>query len=129
MADPLAPLLEGYAEDRLRLPVCEDCGRAHLYPRARCPHCGGARLAWREASGRGTLESWTVVRRAPSPDFAAEVPYTIALVKLAEGPQLMARVVDAEETALRLGLPLALRFATLPGSERRPVFTPAGDAP
>jgi uncharacterized OB-fold protein len=128
MANPLAPLLEGYAEDRLRLPSCEDCGRAHLYPRARCPHCGGARLAWQEASGRGTLASWTVVHRAPSPDFAAEVPYTIALVTLAEGPQMMARVVDAEEAVLRLGLPLSLRFATLPGGERRPVFTPTGDA-
>lgn len=129
MADPLAPLLEGYAEDRLRLPVCEDCGRAHFYPRARCPHCGGARLVWREATGRGTLASWTVVHRAPSPDFAAEVPYTVALVKLAEGPQLMARVVEAKEAELCLGLPLTLRFAMLPGGERRPVFTPMDSPP
>jgi uncharacterized OB-fold protein len=129
MADPLAPLLEGYAEDRLRLPVCEDCGCAHLYPRARCPHCGSARLSWREASGRATLASWSVVHRAPSPDLAGEVPYTVALVKLVEGPQMMARVVDAEEAQLRLGLPLALRFASLPGGERRPVFAPEERTP
>jgi uncharacterized OB-fold protein len=126
MPDPLAPLLEGYAEDRLRLPFCEACGKAHLYPRARCPHCGGAHLAWREASGRGSLASWSVVHRGPSPDFAPEVPYTVALVRLEEGPQLMARVVDAPEEALRLGLPLRLRFATMPGGERRPVFAPYG---
>src|SRR5687768_16425836 len=118
MADPLAPLLEGYAEDRLRLPVCEDCGCAHLYPRASCPHCGSAQLSWREASGRATLASWSVVHRAPSPDLAGEVPYTVALVKLVEGPQMMARVVDAEEAQLRLDLPLSLRFATLSGGER-----------
>jgi uncharacterized OB-fold protein len=129
MADPIAPLLEGYAEDRLRLPFCEDCGQAHLYPRHRCPHCGSTKLAWREASGRGTLASWSVVHRAPSPDFAADVPYTVALVKLAEGPQLMARVVEAKDSELRLGLPLALRFATMPGGERRPVFAPEETAP
>lgn len=129
MADPIAPLLDGYAEDRLRLPVCEDCSHAHLYPRHRCPHCGSAKLRWQDASGHGTLASWSVVHRAPSPDLAPDVPYTVALVTLAEGPQLMARVVDARESQLRLGLPLALRFATLPGGERRPVFAPAEAAP
>lgn len=123
MADPTAPLLEAYAEDRLRLPVCETCGAAHLYPRSRCPLCGGA-LAWREASGRAELASWSVVHRAPSQEFAADVPYVIALVRLAEGLQMMARVVDAPPDALRVGLPLLLRFATLPGGARRPVFAP-----
>lgn len=124
MAGPIAPLLAGYAEDRLRLPFCDACGRAHLNPRHRCPHCGGTELQWRDASGRATLASWSTVHRAPSPDFASDVPYTIALVALAEGPQMMARVVEAEEDALRIGLPLTLRFATLPGGERRPVFAP-----
>ena len=129
MADPLAPLLQAYEEDKLRLPVCESCGKAHLYPRARCPHCDGASMTWREASGRGSLASWSTVHRAPSPDFASDVPYTVALVRLEEGPQLMARVVETPEAELRLGLKLALRFTTLPGGERRPVFAPEQHAP
>jgi uncharacterized OB-fold protein len=123
MADPITPLLEGYAGDRLRLPFCEACGAAHLYPRARCPRCGGA-LAWREASGRAELASWSVVHRAPSSDFAPDVPYVVALVRLAEGPQMMARLVDAPPGDIRMGMKLALRFATLPGGARRPVFAP-----
>ncbi len=129
MADPIAPLLDAYAEDRLRLPICEDCGTAHLYPRARCPHCGGTRLAWREASGAAELASYSVVHRAPSPDFAAEVPYVVALVRLAEGPQMMARLVDVPPDAMRIGMRLALRFAAMPGGERRPVFAPAETPP
>jgi uncharacterized OB-fold protein len=123
MADPLAPLLEGYEADRLRLPVCEACGAAHLYPRARCPRCGGA-CAWKEASGRAALASWSVVHRAPSPEFGADVPYVVALVRLAEGPQMMARLVDAPAEAIRMGMPLSLRFATMPNGARRPVFAP-----
>ncbi|HEV7265970.1 MAG TPA: Zn-ribbon domain-containing OB-fold protein [Falsiroseomonas sp.] len=124
MPDPMQRLLDGFAEDRLSLPFCESCGAAHLYPRARCPHCGGAAFAWRDASGAGTLASFSVVHRAPSPDFAAEVPYTVAVVRLAEGPQLMSRLVDAAPEATQVGQPVRLRFATMPGGQRLPVFTP-----
>jgi uncharacterized OB-fold protein len=129
MADPIAPLLEGFAEDRLRLPTCDSCGHAHLYPRARCPRCGSVVMTWREASGSARLASWSTVHRAPSPDFSAEVPYIVALVTLEEGPQLMARLAETEPAELRLGLPLALRFATLPGGERMPVFVPERGMP
>jgi uncharacterized OB-fold protein len=125
MSDPLAPLLEGYAEDRLRLPVCEACGAAHLYPRSRCPRCGGARMEWKEASGIGRLASFSVVHRAPAPEFAADVPYAVATVRLEEGPQIMARIVEVPHDRLRIGMPLRLRFATMPGGKRRPVFAAA----
>ncbi|HEY8611396.1 MAG TPA: Zn-ribbon domain-containing OB-fold protein [Roseomonas sp.] len=126
---PVAPLLDGYAQDRLTLPVCETCGTAHLYPRPRCPRCGGDRFDWRGASGRGEVTSFSVVHRAPSPEFADAVPYTVGLVRLAEGPQLMAWIVDTPPEAVRVGLPVALRFATLPGGERRPVFAPVEAEP
>jgi len=118
------PLLDGYEQDRMTLPVCEACGTAHLYPRPRCPRCGGSRFAWREASGRGEVTSFSVVHRAPSQEFAGSVPYTIGLIRLAEGPQLMAWVVDVPPEDVRVGLPVRLRFVTLPGGERRPVFAP-----
>jgi uncharacterized OB-fold protein len=53
----------------------------------------------------------------------------VALVRLEEGPQMMARVVDVPPHGLRVGMMLALRFATMPGGERRPVFAPAEAAP
>lgn len=122
-------LLDGFAQDRLLLPFCEACGSAHLYPRPRCPHCGADRFTWREASGRGTVTSFSVVHRAPSPEFAASVPYTVGLVRLAEGPQMMTWIVEIPPDAVRAGLPVVVRFDTLPGSERRPVFAPAEQAP
>lgn len=79
-------LLEGFAQDRLLLPVCQSCNRPHLYQRPRCPHCGGDRFGWQEAQGAGMVTSFTTVHRAPSPAFADHVPYTIVTVRLAEGP-------------------------------------------
>ena len=42
-------------------------------------------LEWREASGRGTVETYTIVTRAVSDAYAADVPYIIALITLEEG--------------------------------------------
>jgi hypothetical protein len=122
-ADPAAPFWAAAAEGRLDLPFCEDCGKPHMFPRDRCPHCGSARLARRAASGRGEVYSFSVVHRAPTPAFAAEAPYTIAIVKLAEGPHLMGRL-NAPPDAARIGMPVHIGFGDSPAAGRIAIFTP-----
>ena len=85
------------------LPRCEDCGRFHFYPRAVCPNCYGTRIAWTAASGRGEVYSYSVVHRAPGPAFAADIPYVVAIVKTAEGPHLMTRIVNAAPESVTIG--------------------------
>lgn len=68
---------------------CAACGRAQFYPRPFCARCGGA-PAWAQSTGCGTVYAVTRVDRAPSPDFAALVPYDILLVDLDEGFRMMA---------------------------------------
>lgn len=121
--DPAAPFWAAAAEGRLDIPVCEDCGRPHLFPRSFCPFCGSARLAWREASGRGEIYSFSVVHRAPSAAFAPEAPYTIAIVRLAEGPHLMGRLRAAPDAA-RVGLPVRIGFGDSPAGGRIAIFEP-----
>ena len=107
--------------DRFMLPRCESCGKFHFYPRPVCPHCGGAKLAWAEASGRGEVYSHSTVFRAPSAEFKADVPYVIAIVKTEEGPHLLSRVVGVDHAQVKIGMRLKLRA----GSEARPVFEAA----
>jgi uncharacterized OB-fold protein len=64
-----------------------------------CPWCGGAVAEWRATSGRGRVYSWVGVRRALTPAFAAEVPYTIATVELEEGARAFGRLEGPEPTA------------------------------
>src|SRR6188472_1515456 len=87
-----APYWKAVQEGRLDLPRCIDCSRFHFYPRATCPHCGSAKLEWQTVAGKGTVYSYTVVHRPPSPAFAAEVPYVVAVIELEEGPHLMSSV-------------------------------------
>jgi uncharacterized OB-fold protein len=104
------PFWDAARAHRLELQRCADCSRFLFYPRPLCPHCGGTRLEWRRASGRGTLYSYTVARRAPVPMFESDVPYVIAIVELEEGPHLTSNVVGIAPEALRVGMPLEAVF-------------------
>ncbi|MEJ5988437.1 OB-fold domain-containing protein [Ramlibacter sp. PS3R-8] len=84
------------AEGRLLLPVCVRCARAHWYPRAFCPLCGGPDIEWQAATGAGTVYSVSVVRRT-------ETPYALVLVTLDEGPTVLSNMVECDLDAVRIG--------------------------
>lgn len=114
------PFWEGIAEGVLRLQRCADCGRYVFYPRAVCPHCGSSALEWEEATGAGSVHSFTVVHRAPA-EYRDEVPYVVALVDLDEGVRMMTRLVDVEPAGVMVGLPVEV---AIQGDPRLPYFRP-----
>jgi uncharacterized OB-fold protein len=120
--------LEGCRHGELLIQRCETCGRPQFYPRAYCGGCHGQSLRWEAASGAGTVYSFTVVRRAPSAEFADRVPYVLAVVELAEGPRLMSTVVDADPADVEIGMPVTLAFEDRGGEAPLPVFRREGAA-
>ena len=109
---------------RLVMPRCDDCGRYHFYPRTLCPHCSSPDLKWTPVSGAGTVYSFTVIHRAPSPAFATAVPYVLAAIKLAEGPHLMSNVVGIAPDAVRIGMPVKVVFQKFSEEITLPMFEP-----
>jgi uncharacterized protein len=105
------------ADGRLLVKVCRSCGEAHWYPRALCPFCFSAETEWREASGRGTIYSWSVMRRAP-------VPYAIAYVTLEEGVTMLTNIVECDLDAIRIGQPVEVVFVPSDGGPNVPMFRP-----
>lgn len=120
-----APYWEHARRGMFALPRCEACGKFHFYPRATCPHCGGARIAWVPASGAGEVYSFSVVHRAPGPAFKADVPYVVAIVKTDEGPHLLSRVVGVSPDAVKIGMRLKVSIQEVSGDVSLPVFSPA----
>lgn len=121
------PYWEAAAEERLVLQRCAGCG-AHRFPPSRiCPKCHDDDGAWVEVSGRGRIASFTVMRRAPTPAFAARVPYVLALIDLEEGPRMMANIVgeDALEAAIGDGVEVCFE-ARGPDGFKLPQFRRAG---
>ncbi len=105
----------------LSIPRCDTCGALVWYPQESCPHDGGP-LTWTAVSGRGTLFTWAIVRRAFLPAFEDRVPFVTALVALDEDPavRLCTYIVDSEPDELVADAPVAvtfrpLEFATVPG--------------
>ena len=105
-------------QNRFLIPVCTACGKAHWYPRAICPFCAGDKIAWREASGRGTIYTYSVMRRVKE-------PYAIAHVTLAEGPTLLTNIVDCDFDTLYIGQPVAVVFKDTENGPPVPMFKPA----
>jgi uncharacterized OB-fold protein len=114
----LAPYHAALAEGRLLFKRCSDCGKPHYYPRPYCPFCLSERTEWEQASGAGTVYSWSVERRA-------KPPYVIAFVTLAEGPTLLTNLVGADPDSIAIGQAVHLTFEERDGAPV-PVFLPAG---
>ena len=96
-------------QGRLTVPRCQECGHVFLYPRMCCPACGSRSVGLVPASGRGVVDSFVVNHRGPKP-FAEDAPYVLALVRLEEGPRLMAHVLVEDPAAARVDLPVEVVF-------------------
>ncbi len=83
----------------LRAQRCAACAALRLPPGPVCPACFASGHEWVRLSGNGVVQSWVEYHRRYHPAF--EVPYTVALVELAEGPRIEGMLVGADAGALR----------------------------
>ena len=113
------PFWAAAREGKFLLRGCTACGKVHWYPRAVCPFCFSERTEWREGSGRGTIYSLSVMKRAPE-------PYAIAYVTLEEGPTMMTNIVDCDLDSLAIGQKVTVAFKpTQDDGPPFPMFRPA----
>jgi len=123
------PFWEAAAEGRLLLQRCDDCGGTVWYPRGICPDCGGTALAWFEASGRGVVYSFTVIRRGATGAFRDVGPYVLAYVELDEGPRVLTNLVDCDPGALLIGQAVRAVFEAAEDGTAVLRFRPDGRRP
>src|SRR5262249_14114262 len=118
----VSPETEAYwdaaAKGKLLVKKCTACGQFHHYPRALCPFCFSDKTEWVEASGKGTIYSYSVMRRAP-------VPYAMAYVTLAEGPRMVTKMVVGVCDRLRVAGGVRVVYRPPEGGPPLPMFTPA----
>jgi uncharacterized OB-fold protein len=116
--EPRIPTPEGlnlefyeHAKDGvLHLQRCTDCGRFRHPPRYYCPECSSSNYEWQPSPGRGELFSWTVTHFPFDRGWAAELPYTTAVVELEERVRLVGALAGPGTDQLRLGLPLVAQI-------------------
>jgi len=116
------------AEGRFAIQRCANCHAALFPPGPACWHCASHDLTWETLASRpsATVYSWTICYTSYM-DFAALVPYTIAIGELDDVPgiRVVARVLhspaaDAPARPLAIGDRLELRIE--PGVDGRPSY-------
>lgn len=126
-APPVNPETEAFwdatAEGTFLVKRCGACETTFHYPRARCPACGDPDAEWVEASGRGTVYSFTVTRQTRG-DYAEATPYVLAYVELEEGPRVMTNLVGCDPGELTVGRSVRVVFHDTGEGPALPRFTP-----
>jgi uncharacterized OB-fold protein len=109
---------------QLLIQHCLSCGHYQFYPRSFCTACMAREPAWKQASGLGTVVTWTVVRRPVAEAYAADTPYVIALIRLDEGPVMMSQVTGCDADTVHSGMRVEAAFAAWSEEVTVPVFKP-----
>ena len=117
---PDAAYQDYLANGEFRLQQCAQCARHIFYPRVLCPHCGSTQLQWRMATGNATVHACSVVMGKPG----MNMDYAVGLVDLQEGVRMMSHVVDCDQHAVKIGMPLKARIMEKEGKPLV-VFAPA----
>jgi uncharacterized protein len=103
-SDEAAPFWDATRRSELVLPWCAACERPFWYPRAACPRCLGDDIEWRTASGDGVVYAASV-QHLPGPGRdAADGPYVVVLVDLAEGVRVMGNVSECAPDDVHVGM-------------------------
>ena len=87
--------------------VCPHCEHKIFPPRDICPDCGQEAKDLYAFSGRGEVYSVTTVYDAPA-GYEEAAPYTVALIRLEEGPLVTAQLTDLNGRDVAIGTPVEM---------------------
>ena len=106
---------------------CKTCDQTYFYPRDICPLCFSRDTDWMQSSGRGTLHTFSIVHRGPTPPFRDRSPYITAIVELDGGARFPTNLVEVEPdpAVVKVGMPVELVFEDLDENISLPMFRPA----
>ena len=104
-------------QEKLMGSRCRACHALFVPPRSRCSDCHHTDLEWVQMEGKGQLAAFTCIAIGPpqmvAQGFDRDHPYCSAVVRLSEGPRMVARVdgVDPRHPeGIEIGLPLKAKF-------------------
>jgi len=101
---------DGARDGRLLIQRCVDCDDYQFYPRQVCVHCDSTNVEWVQASGRGTVHTFTVIHQQGMPGWRDETPFVAAVIDLEEGPRMTSNVIECAPTDVRIGASVEVTF-------------------
>jgi uncharacterized OB-fold protein/acyl dehydratase len=99
---------EACDEGKLLIQKCSSCGELRHPPRPMCGKCQSTAWESVEASGKGTLYSYTVLHYPPIPGY--DFPCPVGLIELEEGTRVIANIAGCGIDDIRIGMKVECRF-------------------
>jgi uncharacterized OB-fold protein len=97
------------AEGRFQLQRCNECDTVLWFPRRHCPSCWTENVSTFDATGKGEIYSFTIIRKGAMA-YKDSGPFVVAYVELAEGPRVMTNIVDCDVETVAVGMPVEVVF-------------------
>lgn len=104
-------------EHRLMASIDTKSDAIFLPPRPLNPANFSTEMEWKELSGKGVLEGYTIVYIAPTAmleaGYSRKNPYCVGVVKTEEGPMISALILGVDPLqpeSIRIGTPLKVKF-------------------
>ena len=124
MSGETRPYWEACRRGQLLIQRCDSCNEYQFYPRGVCVGCFTPNIKWVQASGKGTVWTFTVTRQNRAPGFAEDVPYVLALVELDEGVKMFTNIIDCPPQDVHIGMPVEVTFRRASDTMSVPYFKP-----
>ncbi|MBP7600896.1 MAG: Zn-ribbon domain-containing OB-fold protein [Thermoflexales bacterium] len=87
--------------------VCPNCNGKIFPPRDVCPTCEKEAKTPFAFSGVGEVYSYSTVYQAAA-GYEKATPYTVAMIRLAEGPLVSAQLTDIDDKDVSIGMPVEM---------------------
>jgi uncharacterized OB-fold protein len=97
------------ADGRFQLQRCNECDTVLWFPRRHCPSCWTENVSTFNASGKGVIYSFTIIRKGAMA-YKDSGPFVVAYVELAEGPRVMTNIVDCDVETVKVGMAVEVVF-------------------
>jgi uncharacterized OB-fold protein len=123
------PFWQAASEHRLVAPRCTNCGEFRMPPVPFCHRCRHQEIEWVDLSGRGTVFTFVITRRALIPELQDAVPNVVAVVDLdgAPGCRLVSNLLQIDPDAVEIGMAVVIAWDDIDDTVTIPRFVPDRD--
>ena len=93
---------------------CKRCSALFYPARTKCTKCGNDETENIKFKGHGRVYAYSTIFSAPM-GFEKQVPYTVGIVKLDEGPKMTAQIIDFEDIKVGMNVEACIRKVYVDG--------------
>jgi len=114
----------GCRAHELRFQKCGNCGHVRWPTSLLCPECHSQDTGWIVSSGKGIVYTYVVYHVAYHPGFKDDLPYTVAVVEMEEGPHFLSNIVGCRPDEVVCDMPVEVTWDDVTEDCSLPKFRP-----